>query len=124
MNIKVQRVRYTDTATFGDLFIDDAFECHTLERPEVQIPSGAYSIEITFSPRFQRPLPLLDQVPNRTDIRIHAGNWPKDTEGCLLVGQNCGDNMILNSLLALNPLVEKIQAALNASHAVTLSIFD
>lgn len=124
MNIQVQRQRRTDTATFGDLSIDGQFYCHTLERPEVQIPSGTYGVEITFSPRFQRPLPLLDSVPARTDIRIHAGNWPKDTEGCLLVGQTLGENMILNSLLALNPLVEKIQQALASKQPVLISVCD
>lgn len=124
MKIVVQRQRSTPTATFGDLSIDGAFECHTLERPEVQIPSGTYSVEITFSPRFQRLLPLLDSVPGRTDIRIHAGNWPRDTEGCILVGQTLGVDMILSSLLALNPLVEKIQAALNAGQPVQLSVCD
>ena len=119
MNIKIQRQRYTPTAIFGDLFVDGAYNCHTLERPDVAIPAGTYSVEMTFSPRFNRPLPLLNGVQNRTDIRIHAGNWPKDTEGCLLVGLQCGDNMILHSLEALNPLIELIQ---DASEPVTLSI--
>jgi len=124
MILKLQRQRSTPTATFGDLSVDGMFECHTLERPEVQIPSGTYSIEITFSPRFQRLLPLLDSVPGRTDIRIHAGNWPRDTEGCILVGQTLGVDMISNSLLALNPLVEKIQAALASEQPVQISVCD
>ena len=122
MKLNVKRDPSTALATLGTLYIDDQFECYTLERPAVQIPAGQYSVEITYSPRFSRPLPLLDSVPGRSDIRIHAGNWPRDTEGCILVGRQKGKDMILQSQLALDPLVSKIQAALAKGEAVTIQI--
>lgn len=83
--------------TIGMLDIDDQHFCHTLEpalrpaRPASQegvwaIPAGWYRMELTMSPRFHRLLPILRYVPGRTGIRIHAGNTPKDTRGCILVG--------------------------------------
>lgn len=122
--MKLNLIRKTVSAlsTTGEMSLDDQFYCYTLERPEVQIPVGTYSIEITFSPRFNRPLPLLDSVPGRTDIRIHAGNWPRDTEGCILVGLQKGTDMILQSRLALDPLVIKIQAALDKKELVSIVI--
>jgi hypothetical protein len=124
VNLNLLRYASFDRCTFGRLSIDAQFECYTLERPEVQIPAGTYSVEVTFSPRFQRFLPLLDSVPGRTDIRIHMGNCPKDTEGCILVGQQISQDsqMILSSLASLTPLVQKIQLALDASEPVVLSI--
>jgi hypothetical protein len=122
MKLTLKRKPSTDTATIGDLSIDGIFFCYTLERPEVQIATGIYDIELTYSPRFNRPLPLLDSVPGRTDIRIHSGNWPRDTEGCLLVGYQVGSNMILQSRAALDDLIPKIQAALDAHDDVSISI--
>jgi Family of unknown function (DUF5675) len=122
MQLNLKRNLLTSLSTSGLLDIDGQFECYTLERPEVQIPLGTYGIEIRYSPRFKRPLPHLLDVPGRSDILIHSGNWPRDTEGCLLVGQTLGKDMILSSRLALDPLIQKIQLALDAKQPVSLSI--
>ena len=125
MQIDIKRQPPISNAVFGELSLDGQYYCDTLERLEVILEAGTYEIIITFSPRFQRPLPLLLKVPNRTDIRIHSGNWPLDSEGCILVGMDTApdSHMILQSRLALDPLVAKIQAALDASESVTLSVF-
>jgi len=122
MKLTLNRKPSTDIATIGELSIDGLFFCYTLERPEVQIDPGTYDVEITYSPRFNRPLPLLDSVPGRTDIRIHSGNWPRDTDGCLLVGYQVGSNMILQSRAALDDLVPKIQVALDAHDEVRIEV--
>ncbi len=105
MELNLTRNKPTPLSTSGELSVEGVFECYTLERPEVQIP-------------------LLDSVYDRTDIRIHAGNWPRDTDGCILVGRTLGTDMILSSRLALDPLVQKIQEALASGDTVTLSISD
>lgn len=57
----------------------------TLENAEYIIPKGVYPIEYTWSPKFNRLLPLL-KVPHRKGLRIHAGNSAADTKGCILLG--------------------------------------
>lgn len=57
----------------------------TLENAEYIIPMGVYPVEYTWSPKFNRLLPLL-KVPHRKGIRIHAGNSAADTKGCILLG--------------------------------------
>ena len=56
------------------------------------IPEGRYAVVITWSPKFKEWLPLLlgDAEFRRcwSGIRIHAGNTPGDTAGCILVGEN------------------------------------
>lgn len=55
------------------------------------IPAGAYRFKLTDSPAFGYVCPELLDVPNRSKIRIriHIGNFPKDSLGCILVGTSC-----------------------------------
>lgn len=61
------------------------------------IPSGRYEVVLTKSPHFGRVTPELKDVPAYTAIRIHAGNSTKDTDGCLLPGENKATGKVLNS---------------------------
>jgi len=122
MILNLKRNSPIGQSVFGTLDIEGVHQAYTLERLEVQIPVGTYALEMTYSPRFNRPLPLLDSVPGRTDIRIHAGNWPRDTEGCILVGLQRSPDMLISSLAALDPLVSKIQTALDAHEQVSIEV--
>jgi hypothetical protein len=134
MKLELTRTTYTDTSTIGELTIDGEHECFVLEdtvrRPDVKvygktaIPSGAYNVLLTFSPKFGRVMPLLDKVPNYEGVRIHKGNDANDTEGCLLVGRTYTDNFVGESALAFNALYPKIEAALKAGEHVTVVITD
>ena len=52
------------------------------------IPEGTYPLLITHSPSFKLWLPYVQGVPGFEGIRIPAGNYPDDTQGCILVGEN------------------------------------
>src|SRR6185436_11982224 len=118
MELKLIRKTFTDNSTIGELSVNGVFECFTLEdkvRPvkikgETAIPAGTYEVAVTFSNKFQKFLPLLLDVPNFEGIRIHTGNTPKDTLGCILVGQGKGADSISASRLAFATLFDKIQA--------------
>lgn len=75
------------------------------------IPYGTYKVIISFSQRFQKPLPLLLDVPGFSGVRIHSGNTPADTEGCILVGTGRSNGSITNSRLAFTGLFEALEAA-------------
>ena len=49
---------------------------------------------LAFLIAFQWQLPLLLHVPAFEGIRIHNGNFPHDTEGCLLVGATKQEDMV------------------------------
>jgi hypothetical protein len=119
MQIKVIRKEYSTKSTIGELYIDNRFECFTLEdRIRAQkvpgttaIPVGNYEVGVTWSNRFKRPLPLLMNVPNYEGVRIHTGNTDENTEGCLLVGKTKRPDFVGGSKLAFDALFTKIQEA-------------
>ena len=73
------------------------------------IPEGEYRVSMTYSPRYKTQLPLItgDSRFNslRQGIRIHAGNTAKDTQGCILVGENKIVGMVINSRLTLKKVI-------------------
>ena len=114
--LSLERKVYTERSTTGRLFIDGDFECYTLEDPVrpkkirgiTAIPEGTFEIAITHSNKFKQFMPLLLGVPNFAGIRIHWGNRPEHTEGCILVGKSVGDDMIGTSKLAYDGLNRKL----------------
>ena len=62
-----------------------SFACATLENADYLIPALIYQVGVTASPRFQRLLPVLRQVPGREGIRFHRGSRPEHSKGCILV---------------------------------------
>lgn len=78
------------------LAIDGRPVCVTLEdkwrnneRMISCIPKGKYVIKRHKSPKFGECF-LVKDVPNRSDILIHAGNTDADTHGCILLGMTYG----------------------------------
>ena len=86
------------------------------------IPEGRYAVVISYSPKFQQWLPILLGVPNFSGIRIHAGNTAKDTEGCILVGENREVGKVLDSRKWLNGIKHKIVAAKERGEAVWITV--
>ena len=73
------------------------------------IPEGSYRVVVTKSRRFQKYLPLLVGVPGFEGVRIHSGNTSRDTEGCILVGQNLQVGKVLWSRITLEKLMKLIE---------------
>ena len=68
------------------------------------IPTGKYKVEVTYSPKFKRYLPILLNVRGFSGIRIHSGNTAEDTLGCLLVGFNKVKGQVINSRVTSDKL--------------------
>jgi hypothetical protein len=130
VRIRVIREPSRDGATLGVLFVDNVFQCFTLE-DEIReqkvpgltaIPAGTYPVVLTMSARFKKVLPELKNVRNYSGVRIHSGNTAKDTEGCLLVGQTRGSALIAQSRAALEALQAKIRAAVDRHEDVAITL--
>lgn len=130
MELLVKRYPSTDESTEGQMFIDGQPFGYTLENPvrdvkiidHTAIPAGRYQVNIGMSPHFNRLMPRVLNVPNFQGVLIHMGNAPRDTEGCVLVGWQRGDNFIGDSDDAFNQLFEQISDAINAGEPVWLTL--
>ena len=84
--IHLMRTSKAAKAIWGTLFLEGVpREITTLENANYIIPDGTYPVSITYSPRFQKNLPLIDKVPGRSGIRFHRGTKPEHSKGCILV---------------------------------------
>ena len=89
------------------------------EYGDTRIPEGTYQVGIRhagamtrryrerFLDWFQGMLHILN-VSNYENVYIHIGNYPKDTEGCLLVGRKGVGDMVTQSTAAFEELYKLV----------------
>lgn len=106
--LTLKRGKPNGTAVVGQLFINGMFECYTLENSEVIIPQGSYNVVLYDSPMAGHVVPLLQNVPERSMIEIHSGNYIKDSKGCILVGRQHTADSVYESKLAFIHLLPRI----------------
>ena len=109
------RYHVTGQTVFGIMY-DNCFDFghyFTIERKMTLIPEGTYKLDLTYSPKFRRQLPIVSnyQVKESRGIRIHAGNYVSDTQGCILIGNTASllEMRIGDSQRAVNQLVKAIR---------------
>lgn len=95
--------------TFGVLFLDGYYECFTLENTQKIIPIGVYPVSLYASPRNKRNVPLLHDVPNRSEIEMHIANYPRELEGCIAVGTSFSVSSVFQSTDAFLKLMSKLK---------------
>lgn len=111
--VKIVRDKSTPLGTPGVLTAG-TFSCYTLELNDHGnavgkscIPVGIYQCALWDSPKFGLVYRIAE-VPGRTDILIHKGNFAadeghgkSDIEGCILlgnaIGEICGQKALLSS---------------------------
>jgi hypothetical protein len=108
--------------SFNEVENKMVFECKTIELPDLGnqhniscVPEGIYDVEKINSPT-KGPCFLLKNVPGRSEVEIHIGNYAAgkkiDTEGCILPGMkfidlnNDGNIDVAYSTAALSKLLE------------------
>jgi hypothetical protein len=107
VTIRLTRISREGKAVRGCLQADGQ-EIATLENADYIIPVGIYEVRVTWSPRFKRMLPLVEQVPGRSGIRFHRGTRPEHSKGCILVSA-ANEQQITAKWLALQASNEPIK---------------
>lgn len=142
MEIQVNRIARKDGYTIGRMSLNGEYFCDTLEDTDrglnstmsldeilskkrkgiTAIPTGKYDVILTFSPRFERLLPLLLNVPGYQYIRVHHGNLPSSTDGCLLVGENKVKGQVINSRATLEKLMSVLLECEKRKEKISITI--
>ena len=118
INLLIIRDTFTDKSTIGTLYINGEKFCDTLENPYLDnkrniscIPVGQYKVRLRLARESATRdyLHLLVQdVPNRDWILVHIGNYPSQTQGCILVGNGRQQDIVENSRLAMDLVIKEI----------------
>ena len=114
--ITLKREQFPSKYTVGTMYVEGKKFGKTLERPnrdlnhkngfdngekkvygDTCIPFGHYKLTVTYSPKFKRDLVLVNNVPEFSGVRIHRGNYVKDTIGCILVAERFSNGALYNS---------------------------
>jgi hypothetical protein len=117
--VLLQRAWEDERATLGMLTILEVTHnpIFTLENPlrvedfDSRIPAGVYEC-VPYSGSKYKEVYLVQDVPGRTGILIHWGNFERDTLGCILVGEaanmQSGEPAVSASKIAFNRLVSHL----------------
>jgi hypothetical protein len=142
MEILIKREYKKKDYTISKMYINGEYFCDTLEDTDrgltqvmtlaeikevkedgrTAIPIGRYQVAYTYSPRFKKHLPLLLQVPAFEGVRIHSGNTHKDTEGCILLGENKAVGKVLNSRKTMDEFLRILKPAIEACEDIWITI--
>ena len=118
INLLLIRDTFSKKSTIGELFLNGERICDTLEnswqdnqRNISCIPEGIYPVRLRL-PRESGTRDyihlLVKDVKDRDYILIHIGNTAKDTSGCILVGLGTEQDVVHNSVLAMDLLIKEI----------------
>jgi hypothetical protein len=98
--VKLDRTQREDKQTLGVMLHESKTLCYTLELPWLDnqkgiscIPEGEYEVVSRKTPSSQfkyKHYHILD-VPDRSWILIHGGNYHTQIKGCILVGSEWED---------------------------------
>ena len=141
MRLTLKRIANKKDYCIGKLYINGKYFCDTLEdrdrglddsmtedeikqskiKEQTAIPTGIYTVLLTYSPKYKKVMPLINNVKGYSGIRIHSGNSSKDTEGCLLVGKNTVVGRLTDSRNTYNALFKRLLQ--KGSNKITIEIY-
>lgn len=148
MELDLYRRSTVQTRTPGDLYIDGAYFCHTVEDivrdrdvdqdgdvdaqdvkqfkvyGQTAIPAGRYPMVLEHSPKYGPDTLTIKDVPGFTGIRVHPGNTEKDTEGCLILGEDFAPPFytVVRSRYAVARLKNTVSPALIRGEKIWITI--
>lgn len=96
--IDLYRSRFTDNSTQGFFnIVAGGPLIYTLEpaaKSGMLMPEGAYRCVKSMSNDMRYVSPELQSVPGHSGERMHIGNRPTDTKGCILVGLTTSEDWV------------------------------
>lgn len=141
MKLELKRIALKPNYTIGKLFINGTYYCDTIEDKVIDlnkngkfddgltkvmhqtaIPYGTFKVVVNHSPKFNRELPRLLDVPYFEGILMHNGSDQNSSSGCIIVGENKTVGKVTNSTFYMNNLTARIKDAQNKGETITITI--
>jgi hypothetical protein len=141
MKLELKRIALKPNYTIGKLFINGTYYCDTIEDKVIDlnkngkfddglnkvmhqtaIPYGTFKVVVNHSPKFNRELPRLLDVPYFEGILIHNGSDQNSSSGCIIVGENKTVGKVINSTFYMNNLTARIKDAQNKGETTMITI--
>jgi hypothetical protein len=142
MKIDVTRIYKKELYTIGEMKINGTWFCNTLEDKDrgmsqelsasqnkklkvygqTAIPTGTYTVTVTWWPKYRLRVPLLHNVPAFDGILIHNGVNQNHTLGCILVGLNKERGKLTDGKRFMNELTNKVDDATKRGETTTITI--
>ena len=132
MKLTLVRRWFGSDKTIGKLLVNGIFRYYVLEdlvRPDgnkvygqTAIPYGKYNVSVSPSPKLGRTLPLIENVPNFSGIRIHAGVDQAWTEGCVLISRNLVGGKLALDRNAEDELTALIKSSIDHGNTVSINV--
>lgn len=141
MKLELKRIALKPNYTIGKLFINGTYYCDTIEDKVIDlnkngkfddglskvmhqtaIPYGTFKVVVNHSPKFNRELPRLLDVPYFEGILIHNGSDQNSSSGCIIIGENKTVGKVTNSTFYMNNLTARIKDAQNKGETTTITI--
>jgi len=144
MELTVKRTIKSANSTLSDFYIDGQRTYYGLEpvdrglnedmtldeikaakiQNKTAIPTGRYRVTRAYSPKHGKDVPLVNDVKGFGGVEIHVGNFPKDTEGCLLLGTDRGPDEVINSKAAVEAFYQKFFSTVDNDEMVFITYED
>lgn len=134
MEIVIERHTRVGDGIPSECFVDGQHYSWSLENASHAIPSGRYRVIVTpsarassgqlWAPTADYLLPLLQGVPNRDGIRIHAANFPDELEGCIALGQSIQGAHLYSSQMVVRPFLYLLLGALRVQQPIWITVKD
>ena len=121
--VSLRRFASSDQGTFGRIRCN-GLVLFTLELPWRNnarniscIPTGFYIVRWTFSPRYQRFMYLIGDVPDRDGCRMHSANYAGDPakgyhsqlNGCVALGEKYGIMGGQKAIMVSRPAIRRFE---------------
>lgn len=136
-HLYINNTYFSDTLEDPDRGLNDTMSLNQIKKIKVKgdtcIPYGKYNLSLDIvSPKYSNlnkypyasiakgKMPRVINVKGFDGILIHAGNTQKDTEGCLLVGENKIKGKVINSQSTWKKLYTKLLEAKTKGEAITI----
>lgn len=128
---------FCDTLEDADRGLTDAMTKEEIKSRKLKsitaIPTGVYYITLgVVSPKFGNDtyykkvcggkLPRLMGVKGFEGVLIHCGNTAKDTDGCILVGENKVKGQVINSKATFRMLYPLMKKAWDEDKIITIAV--